>query len=83
MPVDASNPLAALRWPHRTRQLLLRPATAADLEAVWSYRRLDEVGRKAVEQSNELSKHRASYGFGEDVGNHEGAANMSGQHNVA
>ena len=37
--------LAALAWPLRTERLALRPATGDDVEAVWSYRRLDEVNR--------------------------------------
>ena len=30
-------------WPVRTERLTLRPATVADLEATWAYRRLPEV----------------------------------------
>lgn len=32
-----------LTWPRATERLLLRPATEADLEAMWRYRRLDSV----------------------------------------
>ncbi len=34
-----------IAWPVTTARLSLRPATAADAEAVWAFRRLPEVGR--------------------------------------
>jgi RimJ/RimL family protein N-acetyltransferase len=43
MAVD--GPLGAVDWPLRTARLVLRPATSDDAEAVWRYRRLDEVAR--------------------------------------
>ena len=38
-----TGPLDALTWPVRTARLLLRPATADDVDATWEFRRLDEV----------------------------------------
>lgn len=35
--------LSAVAWPVRTERLTLRPATAADLDATWAFRRLPEV----------------------------------------
>jgi RimJ/RimL family protein N-acetyltransferase len=36
--------LSAVAWPIRTDRLLIRPATAADLDATWEIRRLPAVG---------------------------------------
>ena len=38
-------PFRRLEWPVRTSRLELRPAESSDVEAVWAYRRLDEVNR--------------------------------------
>ena len=40
-----TRPLDAITWPARTERLTIRPATLADIEAIWSYRRLEEVSR--------------------------------------
>lgn len=40
-----SSPLEAISWPARTDRLAIRPATLADIEALWAYRRLEEVSR--------------------------------------
>lgn len=37
--------LADISWPIHTKRLTLRPATEADVDAVWRYRRLEEVER--------------------------------------
>lgn len=37
--------LADLDWPVRTERLVIRPATPADLEATWAFRRRPEVAR--------------------------------------
>lgn len=37
--------LAELNWPVRTERLSIRPIERGDLEAVWSYRRLESVSR--------------------------------------
>lgn len=47
--------LADLEWPVRTERLLLRPATAADLEHVWrAWRRRDDVARFMTNPSPDL-----------------------------
>ena len=38
-----SHPLDALEWPVHTGRLLLRRATAEDVDATWAFRRLPEV----------------------------------------
>ena len=43
--VRMKSPLDAIAWPVDTDRLTLRRATLDDLEAIWSYRRLEEVGR--------------------------------------
>ena len=40
-----SSGLDSIAWPVRTERLSIRPATAADLDATWRFRRLDEVSR--------------------------------------
>jgi RimJ/RimL family protein N-acetyltransferase len=40
-----STTLEAITWPVRTARLTIRVATAGDVEAVWRFRRLDEVSR--------------------------------------
>lgn len=42
-PDQPPSPFTAVDWPARTERLLIRPATAADAEATWRYRRLDAV----------------------------------------
>jgi len=37
--------LSAAPWPVRTERLTIRPATGADVDATWRFRRLPEVGR--------------------------------------
>lgn len=45
-PEDASpDLLARADWPAHSERLLLRRATADDVDAVWAFRRLPEVGR--------------------------------------
>ena len=43
-----SAALDAVAWPARTPRLSLRPATPADLEPTWRYRRLEAVSRWLV-----------------------------------
>jgi RimJ/RimL family protein N-acetyltransferase len=40
-----SSPLARVDWPLRTERLTIRPARPGDSEALWAYRRLEEVSR--------------------------------------
>lgn len=47
MPQD----LSAVPWPIRTERLTLRPATPADVEATWAFRRLPEVSEWLTHRS--------------------------------
>ena len=40
-----TGPLETINWPLRTDRLTIRRATLDDLDAIWEYRRLDEVTR--------------------------------------
>ncbi|MBD8871072.1 GNAT family N-acetyltransferase [Nocardioides donggukensis] len=44
-PAAGRPALAAVAWPVRTARLTIRPATAADAEPTWAFRRLPEVAR--------------------------------------
>ena len=46
--------LADLSWPRRTARLSLRLATEADLEPMWQYRHLDQVGMWMTDASKDL-----------------------------
>ncbi|HYU86459.1 MAG TPA: GNAT family protein [Kribbellaceae bacterium] len=54
-------PLPALERPLRTERLTLRPATAADADATFAYRRLEAVGRWLTEVPTELETYRATF----------------------
>jgi RimJ/RimL family protein N-acetyltransferase len=43
--VRMKSPLDTINWPLRTDRLTIRRGTLDDLEAIWEYRRLDEVTR--------------------------------------
>jgi len=45
LPTKLPTKLDTISWPLRTERLLIRPATAADAETTWRYRRLEEVSR--------------------------------------
>lgn len=55
------TPLEAVPWPVRTRRLALRPATPADLDATWAYRRLPEVNRWLTSASLTVEEYRAKF----------------------
>ncbi len=44
-PIPEAGPLERVEWPVRTHRLAIRPARLGDSEALWAYRRLDEVSR--------------------------------------
>jgi RimJ/RimL family protein N-acetyltransferase len=48
-------------WPVRTARLLLRPATDADLEATWAFRRLESVSRWITRAPQSLDEHRRQF----------------------
>lgn len=63
-PSDQTTPPApphALEHPLRTERLTLRPATAADADATFAYRRLEAVGRWLTEIPTELETYRATF----------------------
>jgi RimJ/RimL family protein N-acetyltransferase len=60
-----SNPLDAISWPLRTDRLEIRPATTADLEATWRFRRLEDVGRWLTRAPADLEAYRAQFEDGE------------------
>jgi len=51
----------ALAHSLRTERLTLRPATAADADATWKYRRLDSVGEWLTEVPTDLDAYRATF----------------------
>jgi len=56
-----SSKLDAVSWPVRTERLSLRPATLDDLEATWSFRRIDEVGRWLTRAPATLEDYRKQF----------------------
>lgn len=44
-------------WPVRTRRLTIRPATLADAESTWPFRRLPSVGRWMTSLATSLEEH--------------------------
>lgn len=61
--MDAHPPatLAAVAWPVRTQRLLIRPATPADAETTWRYRRLEPVNRWLTRAPETLEAYRAQF----------------------
>jgi RimJ/RimL family protein N-acetyltransferase len=55
------NPLDGIGWPVRTDRLEIRPATTADLEATWRFRRLEDVGRWLTRAPADLEAYRAQF----------------------
>jgi RimJ/RimL family protein N-acetyltransferase len=53
--------LEELTWPVHTKRLSLRPATSADLDATWQFRRLDEVSRWMTAAPSSLEDYRTSF----------------------
>lgn len=56
-----STPLDAVTWPVRTARLFLRPGTAADAEATWAYRRLEDVSRWLTRAPTTVEEYRAVF----------------------
>lgn len=55
------SPLDLATWPARTDRLTLRPATPADLEATWTFRRLDDVSRWLTRAPTTLEDYRERF----------------------
>jgi RimJ/RimL family protein N-acetyltransferase len=53
--------LEGVVWPVRTERLVLRPATAADVESTWRFRRLEAVSRWLTREVATLDEHRALF----------------------
>lgn len=56
-----SAALDAVAWPVRTPRLSLRPATPADLEPTWRYRRLEAVSRWLVRAPQTVEDYRIHF----------------------
>ena len=54
-------PLDAISWPVRTARLTLRPATPADVEATWAFRRLDDVSRWLTRAPTGIEEYRTRF----------------------
>jgi len=53
--------LSELAWPVRTERLTIRPATPADAEATWRYRKLDPVNRWLTRAPETLEMYRTQF----------------------
>lgn len=53
--------LSDLTWPVRTTRLAVRPATEADVEATWRFRRLPEVTRWMTSATQDPAEYRAKF----------------------
>lgn len=60
-PMTSRTPLDAISWPVRTARLTLRPATPADLEATWAFRRLDDVSRWLTRAPTGIEEYRTRF----------------------
>ncbi len=59
------DPLARCEWPRATARLVLRRATAEDVPAIWSYRRLPEVNRWLTAAPDDLVGFASYFGRGD------------------
>jgi len=59
--VTVASPLEGVAWPLRTDRLSLRPATKADVEATWRFRRLESVSQWLTRAVRTLEEHRAQF----------------------
>jgi RimJ/RimL family protein N-acetyltransferase len=50
--------LAALTWPLHTDRLTLRPATTDDADAIWQFRRREDISRWITRASATVAEHR-------------------------
>jgi RimJ/RimL family protein N-acetyltransferase len=56
-----SSRLDAIDWPLRTERLFIRPASAADVEQTWEFRRLPEVNRWITRAPQSFGDYRAQF----------------------
>jgi RimJ/RimL family protein N-acetyltransferase len=59
--VSVSAPFDRIDWPVHTERLSIRPATSADVEAVWSYRRFPEVSEWLTAAPPTLAEFRTHF----------------------
>ena len=57
----AVTSLDRLTWPRSTARLTLRPATTADAEATWAFRRLDSVSHWLTRAPRSFSEYRTQF----------------------
>jgi RimJ/RimL family protein N-acetyltransferase len=55
------DPFAGVEWPLRTARLTLRPASRADGEATWQFRRLPLVNRWLTRGTTTLTEYEAAF----------------------
>lgn len=55
------DPLDEVRWPVRTDRLVIRRATAEDLDATWAFRRLPEVAEWMTTATQDVEEYRARF----------------------
>ena len=58
---DAPSWADSVEWPVRTERLSIRPATPADTEATWRFRRLAEVTHWMTAAPSDLEEYRARF----------------------
>lgn len=56
-----SADLDTVKWPVRSRRLVIRPATPADAEATWSFRRLPSVDQWMTSRCANLEEYRRKF----------------------
>ena len=61
MILTMTSPLASLSWPKTTARLTIRPATAADVEPTWRFRRLPEVSEWITAAPPDLQRYTARF----------------------
>ncbi|MEO2106364.1 MAG: GNAT family N-acetyltransferase [Actinomycetota bacterium] len=55
------DPLLAVSWPCRTARLSIRRATAADVDATWAFRQLEEVNRWLTRAPASVEEYRGAF----------------------
>jgi RimJ/RimL family protein N-acetyltransferase len=63
-----TSPLERIAWPVHTERLVLRRATAEDLEATWRFRRLESVSQWLTRAPHTLEEFRAHFEEPEALG---------------
>src|SRR4051794_15774270 len=61
MTKSVTSALDRVTWPRHTRRLSIRPATTADTEATWSFRRLDAVSQWITRAPRTIDDYRPQF----------------------